>query len=289
MRGGQRVAAPLSLVRYQLVLVYGAPRMRSSLRFPAFLCAMLLASACSVELQHDLSEDDANDIYVVLQKHSIDAQKLKEGEGKDARYVISVPKGHVASAAEVLREYSLPRPKASGLGIFAQTKGMIPTQVEERAMFMEAVGGEVSNALNRIPGVLEARTLVMIPEVNDLTQPDKKPLPSASVLVKYMTVDGKVPVSIEEVQAFVANSVSELKRENVKVLMTEAKFVSKAADERQFVLVFGIKAHQESATPLKYIFGAFPVLFTVIGVLLFFSLRKPSGGRTPPRAKTQDG
>jgi len=112
---------------------------------------MLLASACSVELQHDLSEDDANDIYVVLQKHSIDAQKLKEGEGKDARYVISVPKGHVASAAEVLREYSLPgpRPRASAS---SPDEGHDPHSGRGAAMFMEAVGGEVSNALNRIPG-----------------------------------------------------------------------------------------------------------------------------------------
>ena len=43
-----------------------------------------------------------------------------------------------------------------GLAIFKKTKGMIPTQTEERAMFIEALGGEVSNALNRIPGVLEA-------------------------------------------------------------------------------------------------------------------------------------
>ena len=37
-----------------------------------------------------------------------------------------------------------------------------------------------------IPGwVLDARTVVNIPQHNDLTQPDKKPIPSASVYVKY--------------------------------------------------------------------------------------------------------
>lgn len=265
------------------------PRMRCSLRFIVLAWLTLLVSGCSVDLQHDLSEDDANEIYVLLQKRAIDAQKVKEGEGKDARYVISVPKAQVANAAEALREYSLPRPKAVGLAIFGQTKGMIPTQVEERAMFMEAVGGEISNALNRIPGVLESRTLVNLPEVNDLTQPDKKPQPSASVLIKYMTDDGKVPVSIEEVQAFVASSVAELKRENVKVLLTEAKFLTKRADDLQFVSVLGIRVHQDSALMFKLVLGVFPLLFAVIGVLLFFSLRKPTVGRAPPRAKTQEG
>jgi type III secretion protein J len=56
-------------------------------------------------------------------------------------------------------------------------------------MFIEALAGEVSNALNRVPRVLEARTIVMIPEVNDLTQPDKKPQPSASVFIKYAPED----------------------------------------------------------------------------------------------------
>ena len=37
--------------------------------FP-LLCAslVLVLSACTVDLQHDLNEDDANDIYVLLQK-----------------------------------------------------------------------------------------------------------------------------------------------------------------------------------------------------------------------------
>ena len=49
-------------------------------RSTTFLGVVLLASACSLEVQHDLTEDDANDIYVLLQKKSIDATKHKEGD-----------------------------------------------------------------------------------------------------------------------------------------------------------------------------------------------------------------
>ena len=250
----------------------------------------LLASACSVNLQHDLNEDDANDIYVLLQKKSIDATKIKEGEGKEARYVISVPKADVATAAQLLREHSLPRPKSDGLAIFKMTKGMIPTQTEERAMFIEALGGEVSNALNRVPGVLEAKTIVMIPEVNDLTQPEKKPMPSASVLIKYMPQDGKTPVAIEDVQSFVANAVPELKKENVKVLMTEAKFVTEVSEEPRLQRVMGVNVDKASAGTFKSIIGIFALLFIAMaGLTAFMVVRKPSGGRPPPRAKTQEG
>jgi type III secretion protein J len=234
-------------------------------------------TACSVNLQHDLSEDDANDIYVLLQKSHIDATKLKEGEGKDAKYVISVPKADVATAAEKLRQHSLPRPRSDGLAIFKMTKGMIPTQTEERAMFIEAIGGEVSNALNRIPGVLEARTIVMIPEINDLTQPDKKPLPSASVFIKFMPDNGKAPVSIEDVQAFVANAVPELKKENVKVLMTEAKAVVDDSTDSSYQRILGVNVDRASAGTFKTIIGVFALLFIVMaGLTAFMVVRKPA-------------
>ena len=50
----------------------------------------LVLSACSVELQHDLTEDDANDIYVLLQRNGIEAKKLKEEGGNVPKYIISV-------------------------------------------------------------------------------------------------------------------------------------------------------------------------------------------------------
>ncbi|MFT3707170.1 MAG: type III secretion protein [Archangium sp.] len=257
-------------------------------RLASLAALSLLLSACSVNLQHDLSEDDANDIYVLLQKSGIDATKLKEGEGKDAKYIISVPKADVASAAEKLRQHSLPRPRSDGLAIFKMTKGMIPTQTEERAMFIEAIGGEVSNALNRIPGVLEARTIVMMPEVNDLTQPDKKPLPSASVFIKFMhSDDGKPPVSIDDVQGFVANAVPELKKENVKVLMTESKQVAEDATESRMQRIMGVNIDKASAGTFKTIIGVFALLFIVMaGLTAFLLVRKPSGPKPPARTKS---
>jgi type III secretion protein J len=264
--------------------------MKRFARFSSVLLAVFVLSACSVNLQHDLTENDANDIYVLLQKKSIDAQKIKEGEGKEARFVISVPKADVATAAQLLREYSLPRPQSDGLAIFKMTKGMIPTQTEEHAMFMEALGGEVSNALNRIPGVLEARTIVMIPEVNDLTQPDKKPLPSASVLLKYMAFENKTPVPVEDIQMFVANAVPELKKENVKVLMTEAKFVTEVNDEPQLQRFMGVNVAKASAGTFKTIIGVFALLFIVMAALTaFMFFRKPSNGRSSGRSKAQEG
>jgi type III secretion protein J len=253
---------------------------------------LLSLQACSVSLQHDLTEEDANEIYVVLQNQAIDADKVKEGEGKETRYVITVPKAQVKVASELLRAHSLPRQKADGLAIFKQTKGMIPTQTEERAMFIEALGGEVSNALGRVPGVLEVRTIVMLPESNDLTQPEKKPQPSASVLIKYMQGDDSehLPISIEEVQQFVAASVPELKKENVKVIMKVAKLVTEKPDEAsQTEMHLGVRMHKSSVGTFNAIIGVFAGLFillagAVVGLLV---IRKPA--RPAPRKTQAEG
>ncbi len=249
--------------------------------------ALFALSACTVNLQHDLNEDDANDIYVLLIKKGIDATKIKEGEGKEARYVIAVPKADVADAARLLREHSLPRTRADGLAIFKMTKGMIPTATEERAMFIEALGGEVSNALNRVPGILEARCIVMIPEVNDLTQPEKKPMPTASVLLKYTNIDGKPPIGETDVREFVARAVPELKPEAVKVLMTEAKFLTEDnSEEVRTQSLLGMKVDKASAGTLKTLVGSLAVLILLMAAaLVFLVLRKPAASNGSSKSR----
>lgn len=262
--------------------------------FRSALAAVFVAlSGCSIELQHDLTEDDANEIYVVLQHNGISASKLKEEGGNEPRYIISVPKQDVAAAAQLLKDHSLPRPKADGLAIFKRMKGMIPTQTEERAMFIEALAGEISNALNRYPGVLEARTIVMIPENNDLTQPDKRPLPTASVFIKYTATEEHVPPFKEtDIQEFVANSVTDMKKEHVKVLMTEAKSVTTmdVDPEKRMQSVLGLRMEKTSADTFKVMVAVNAVLFLALaGVAAFLAIRKPSSNGRPTRAtKTQE-
>lgn len=252
----------------------------------SFFCAALLISACTKTLQYDLNEEDANEIYVLLQRANIDAVKDKVGDGKEAHYVISVPQADMAAAAALLKENSLPRPMVGGMAIFKQTKGMIPTQTEERAMFIEALGGDASNALNRIPGVLEARVLVMIPEVTDLTQPENKPKPSASVLIKYISGEGKAPVSEVDVQEFVARAVPELVKDNVKVLMIEATSVkrSEAELEQQMTSHLGVKLEKSSVPMFRALIALPTLLFLgVTGALAFFMMRKPVKNTAGPR------
>ena len=192
-----------------------------------------MGTGCTIDLQHELSEQDANEIYVLLSKNGIATTKVKEEGGQELRFRIQVPKADAAQAAELLRAYSLPRPMEKGLAHFAKG-GMVPTATEERAMLLKALGGEVSNALNQIDGVLEARAIVMIPENNDLTQPENKPMPSASVFIKYRPgPKDESPIKREDVQQFVSTAVPELKPAAVTVLLTPATAPDGRGQSRQ--------------------------------------------------------
>lgn len=263
--------------------------------WPVLLVAMFL-SACTVELQHDLTEDDANDIYVRLQNAGINATKDRdESGGNEIRYKITVSKADVAAATMVLRKFALPRPKSEGLGAFRKGKGMIPTATEERAMLHEALSGEVANSLNRYPGVLEAKVIINIPEVNDLTQPDKKPLPSASVFIKYAegarTESNRTgaPIDAVSVQKFVAAAVPELPADRVQILMTPDKQDTDISTEGASVNVLGIMVSKGSEQQLKIMIGVGAFLMMAMAGLLAFSFIRggSSNGNGKKRAPSE--
>lgn len=149
-------------------------------------------------------------------------------------------------------------------------------------MLLKALAGEVSNSLNQIDGVLEARAIVMIPENNDLTQPENKPMPSASVFIKYRPGDGgKPPIDVAAIRSFVATAVPELKPEAVTVLMTQASPPSAETDaESRLQDVLGLRMTAASANQFKMMFGgAFALVLAMMGLTLWTFMR---GGSSAP-------
>jgi len=252
------------------------------------LLALILVTGCSIDLQHGLTEQDANEIYVLLSKNGINATKVKEGEGTDMKFNIVVPKADAAQAAELLRANSLPRPIEKGFNHFAKGS-MVPTASEERAMMLKAIAGEVSNAFNKVDGVLEANVIVNIPENNDLTQPENKPMASSSVMIRYRpSIEGKAPLTDKEVKMFVASAVSDLKPENVTVMLTPA--LAPAAEtnpESRLQDVFGLRMTAASASQFRGLIAVVSVF--VLGMMALSGwvlMRGGSGGSARPRARS---
>jgi len=224
--------------------------------------------ACTETLQHDLSEEEANEIYALLNRNGIQAKKNRM-EGDEVTYTINVPKADAVNSVQLLTDNSLPRVRADGLSLFKKHKGMIPTQTEERAMFLEALGGEISNTLNRIPGVLEARTLVMLPESNDLVPESERPRPSASVFIKYRTPgDAPPPIAEDAVRRFVSAGVPQLATEAVQVLMVRAAPpTAELNPEQRLQTVFTLEMSKASAEKFRIMAVA-----TVVFVLLLLGI-----------------
>jgi type III secretion protein J len=254
---------------------------RTSMSRLPLLVLLVATAGCTIPLQHDLSEQDANDIYVLLNENGIAATKTRNESGQEPTYVISVAKGDATQGARLLREHALPRPKKDGLGVFQRIKGMVPTQSEERGIMLEALGGEVSNVFNEIDGVLMAQAIVSLPQVTDLTQPDDKPKPAASVFIKYRPgIDGKPPLSVEQVQRFAARTIQDLDPAMVEVLMTPG--LPPMADMEpgaRMQQVLGLQMTAASAATFKlYAAGALLLILALAGVSGWMLTRTSGGG-----------
>ena len=162
---------------------------------------------------------------------------------------------------------------------------MIPTQTEARHV-PGGPGRRGVNALNRIDGVLEARTIVMIPEINDLSQPEREPQPSASVLVKYRpSKDGKPPLDEQRIKQFVSTVVPKLTPETVTVIMSPAGQLSAdMSPGSRLQDVLGIKMTAASASQFKVLVGAAGLLIVAMAALTaWVLLRSPGAAKSKVR------
>lgn len=248
------------------------------------VCALVLVSGCTIDLQHNLSEQDANDIYVLLNENGISAKKQKEEGGNEPTYMITVPKQDASQAAKLMREYSLPRPASTGFADVAKSSGMIKTAVEERAIMLNAVSGEVTRALNQVDGILESHVIVQIPEKNDLSQPDKVPMPTASAFVKYRaTLDGKPPIDEVLVKRFVATSVENLKPESVTVIMSQAQPPSADVNPESRLQDFmGLRITASSLAQLKLMLSVAALLILALAGFTAWTFARGGGGGSRP-------
>jgi len=249
------------------------------------LALAVLVTGCQAEIQHDLTESEANDIVVLLERNHITARKEKEEGGRIITWKIGVPKAHAANAMMLLKENELPRPKSPGLEIFNRGS-LIPTATEERAMYLQAVAGELSRTLSSVAGILDARVHVNLPQSDDLSDRTARPEPSAAVLIKYRSTaePGKKPspppLTEEQVQLLVARTIQDLKTANVVVVMTPAAPPGGIENGPGDVDVLGVRMSAGSVGTFRGILGSLVGLILLLaGYIAFRELRGPTRSR----------
>jgi type III secretion protein J len=226
--------------------------------------------ACSQVINQGLSEEQANEILVVLERNGIQAAKAQQEGGETVAFTISVPKRDAARAMQILRENDLPQQQAKGFNeVFAKTS-LIPTAMEEKAMYLQAVCGELAKTIEAINGVVDARVHVVLPETDVLKQELQGPTtPKAAVLIKYkVRRNGEMPYKPDDIRRLVANSIEALKADDVTVVSSQV-----FGDQQPNLIYVGPLKMTEDSRP--YLYGA--LAFLIFILLLFGGILIMSG------------
>ena len=212
-------------------------------RIPLLLLILGLTfflSACVTHsLQTGLTEQDAQEVVVLLNENGIEAFATKgvsEKKGEE-KWDVMIRGGdqNLARAWRVLEENGLPRQKDKGLEDVFSNSGMIPTATEEKARLLLGVSGEISRALKSIAGVVDAHVLVVMPDASPLLDKSERTPPTASVLLKYRGHD--VPLGEDDVKKLVARAVEGLQPENVAVVYKRVE--TKPVEDRSIIPLLG--------------------------------------------------
>jgi type III secretion protein J len=197
---------------------------RTQSRLVALVLLILLLPLCgclSRDLQSGLSEQEAQEIVVVLKQNGLDAFPVRElSTDRDATplWTVKVKGGgrNLLVAWQVLQDNGLPRQKVKGLEDVFASKGMIPTAGEEKARMLLALSGELTRTIKSVSGVVDARVQVVLPDNSPLVDKAQWNPTTASVLIKHR--GSAPPLTEDEVRNLVARGVEGLQPENVAVI-----------------------------------------------------------------------
>ena len=188
------------------------------------LCLVFLTglTACHQKaLYHDLNEEEANEILVVLQQNNIPATKVKEVKQNETVWAIEVAEQDLSRAQAILVANNLPRKQELGLSGVYKEKGLIPTPDEQKARYLLALKGEIINSLKKLPEVIDADVVLNVPTKEEFSKKIDQERPTASVVIKAKSPEsGPSSISEQKIQEFVANSIEGMAPRDVSVLIS---------------------------------------------------------------------
>src|SRR6185312_12407518 len=111
--------------------------------------------------------------------------------------------------------------KVQGLDDVFSSSGMIPTAGEEKAKLLTGLSGELTRTLQSMPGVVDARVQVVLPDENPLLDKSEQNPPTASVLLRYR--GDRSPLTEAEVKSLVAKGIEGLSPDQVAVVLKKVE------------------------------------------------------------------
>jgi type III secretion protein J len=182
--------------------------------------AMLAGAGCSTNLLHGIDERAANETIAALEHGGIATEKIADDATPPA-FTVRVARGDAARGLDLLRSLGLPRDRRHGFAEVYGQPSLIPTASEERARYLDALGGEIERTLETVDGVVSARVHLVL-EQDDPLAVEPKPRTAARAAVLLKARGGRTPLSETDVQKLVAGSVPGLQPSAVAVVVTGA-------------------------------------------------------------------
>lgn len=198
---------------------------RKYLCFSSLLVGILSLAGCARQLESGLTQDDAQQIVVLLRENQINASLEPDPTAKkDALTYIVTVQGRsdtMIRAWKLLEENGLPREKVKGLDSVFADAGIIPTAAQEKARLITGLDGELTRTFDSIAGVVDSRVQVVMPDYTPLIDRSEQAKPTAAVLIQYR--GSALPLKEAEVKSLAARSIEGLTPDNVAVVFKQVE------------------------------------------------------------------
>ncbi|HEY0713793.1 MAG TPA: hypothetical protein VGF45_14030, partial [Polyangia bacterium] len=149
-------------------------------------------------------------------------KKLADGSGDAPKFVVTVVKGDVARAMELLRSRGLPRINRNGLAETYAQASLVPSPTEERARYLKALANDIERTLETIEGVVSARVHIVMAESDPLGADPRPRVPAQAAVLLKARAGYNLGLKEVEFQKLVAGSVPGLTTQSVAVVVTPA-------------------------------------------------------------------
>lgn len=185
----------------------------------AFAALIMLANRTDYRpLFTNLSTEDAGEIVKKLKESKIPYQITPDGKG------VMVPSDKVYELRLSLASEGLPQGGGVGFEIFDR-KNFGMTEFVQKLNYQRALQGELARTITQISGVEQARVHLVIPEKTLFKEAEKPP--TASVVLRMKGGKTLKDAEVQGVVHLVASSIEGMNADNVTVLDSRGKILSK--------------------------------------------------------------
>lgn len=186
--------------------------MNLKMLYVLFMLPLFIACERQQVIVEGLSQNDANEILVLLKDHSIVAKKISTASKKQ-EYALKVDKNDVDKSLRLLVINQLPKTARAGFKeVYPPgSQGIIPSKSDENARLVMALQGEIEGLLNVVPGVIDSRVMLFLDSFQQVK--------SASVAI--IISPHQPPIEANEIKNLVAYAAGGMAIENVHVVIKE--------------------------------------------------------------------